>query len=66
MLENGEVESVTYSGNRLVITPKADSKNYSRFTQYYTVMIPDAIIWRTGCRTAALRSIGKKIPDPAS
>ena len=41
MLENGEVESVTYSGNRLVITPKADSKNYSRFTQYYTVMIPD-------------------------
>ena len=41
MLENGEVESVTYSGNRLVNTPKADSKNYSRFTQYYTVMIPD-------------------------
>ena len=35
------MESVTYSGNRLVITPKADSKNYSRFTQYYTVMIPD-------------------------
>ena len=41
MLENGEVESVEYSGNRILITPKSDSQNYSRFTQYYTVRIPD-------------------------
>lgn len=41
MLENGEVESVEYSGNRILITPKSNSHNYSRFTQYYTVRIPD-------------------------
>ena len=41
MVNDGEVDTVRYSGNRIIITPKADSKKYSRLIQYYTVRVQD-------------------------
>lgn len=41
MVESGEVEKVSYSGNRIYITPKASSTQYSRLIQYYTVSVLD-------------------------
>lgn len=42
MLENNEIDTVRESGNRLLITPKAESRSYNRFKEYYTVRIQDA------------------------
>ncbi|MBR6615405.1 MAG: ATP-dependent zinc metalloprotease FtsH [Lachnospiraceae bacterium] len=41
MVESGEVEEVRYSGNRIYITPKTSSTQYSRLIQYYTVEVLD-------------------------
>jgi len=41
MVESGEVEEVRYSGNRIYITPKTTSTQYSRLIQYYTVEVLD-------------------------
>ncbi len=41
MVESGEVEEVRYSGNRIYITPKTSSTQYSRLVQYYTVEVLD-------------------------
>ncbi len=41
MVESGEVEEVSYSGNRIYITPKANSKEYNRLIRYYTVSVLD-------------------------
>jgi cell division protease FtsH len=41
MLEDGEIDSVRFGGNRIVITPKASSSKYSRYVEYYTVRIQD-------------------------
>ena len=44
MIENNEVDTVRYSGNRILITPKADSRSYNRFKEYYTVRIQDPLL----------------------
>jgi len=41
MLEDGEVEAVRESGNKILITPNPNSTKYSRLVQYYTVRIQD-------------------------
>ena len=41
MVDNGEVDTIRYSGNRIIITPQKSSQNYSRLIQYYTVRVQD-------------------------
>ncbi len=42
MVEDGEVDTIRFSGNRILITPKTSSTKYSRLIQYYTVRVQDA------------------------
>ena len=35
MVEDGEVDTIRFSGNRILITPKTSSTKYSRLIQYY-------------------------------
>ena len=42
MIEDGDIEKVLFSGNRIYITPNPDSDEYNRMIQYYTVRVPDS------------------------
>ena len=42
MIEDGDIEAVQFSGNRIYITPDSTSTEYNRLIQYYTVRVPDS------------------------
>jgi len=41
MIEDGDIEEVQFSGNRIYITPDSESDEYNRLIRYYTVRVPD-------------------------
>ena len=41
MIEEGDIEEVLFSGNRIYITPDSESDEYNRLIRYYTVRVPD-------------------------
>ncbi len=41
MVDDGDVDTIRFSGNRILITPKTSSTKYSRLIQYYTVRVQD-------------------------